>query len=88
MQALESAFQKIVENAEANCEVCLYEKRHPDSRRTGMPPHTCHATIVAAAELGLTVCDEVNCLCDGQDDLNRVRATIKRLLEGENDGLS
>ena len=49
-EALEAVFQKVVENARANCEVCLYEKRHPDSRRTGMPPHTCHATIEAAAE--------------------------------------
>ena len=87
MQALESAFQKIVENAEANCEVCLYEKRHPDSRRTGMPPHTCHATIDAAAKGMLAAVDSLQFLniegCGDCQDTAQfdAKATINRLRE-------
>jgi len=83
-EALEAAFQKIVENAEANCEVCLYEKRHPDSRRTGMPPHTCHATIDAAAKGMLAAVGECNGISETCEKCLK-RATINRLLKGEGD---
>ena len=85
MQDLEAACKAIRENAEANCEVCLYEKRHPDSRRTGMPPHTCHATIEAAADGMLTAVREalapIHPNSKHSDRYAYVEATINRLRE-------
>ena len=59
MQALESACQKVVENAEANCEGCraqaIVDGRRgdrPEILRVHHTQHTCHATIDAAAEFG------------------------------------
>jgi hypothetical protein len=92
-EALEPAFQKIVENARANCHQCQIEDEWRNkgrwhdyfgNLRSAQPPendHTCHATIAAAAEFGDELLDSINCICDGQDDKNAARVTIKRLLE-------
>ena len=95
MQALESAFQKIVENAEANCPACretaFWRQSDPTTIITHASGifHTCDATIDAAAEFGKAAVDSLQFLniegCGDCQDTAQfdARATIKRLLEGE-----
>ena len=86
MQTLESAFQKVVENAEANCHRCVVESggRGPHLLSVGMA-HTCDATIDAAAEAMLAAVDSLQFLnVEGCFD---AKATIHRLLKGESDAL-
>ena len=88
MQTLESAFQKVVENAEANCHRCVVESggRGPHLLSVGMA-HTCDATIDAAAEGMLAAVDSLQFLniegCGDCQDTAQfdAKATINRLRE-------
>ena len=85
-EALEAAFQKIVENAEANCPFHTHRPwviKDIDADRivNAAKDCTCRATIDAAAEFGDELLDSINCICDGQDDKNAARVTINRLRE-------
>ena len=80
---LESAFQKIVENAEANCPFDTYrpwviEDVGANRIVNTMNDCTCDATIDAAAEGMLAAMDFGNLYCA---DLTKQKATINRLRE-------
>jgi len=89
MPELEAAFQKIVENAQANCEECQAEAFPPDCncttcRQTAgeFPPqlHTCDTAIKAAAEFGLVAVEagwSSNCNLAADD----AKAEVNRLKE-------
>ncbi len=82
---LDSAWKELEENARARCLRCRLDAGQlPPELSTfwpGPPEHTCATALTLAAKLAFAVCDEVNCLCDGQDDLNRIRAAIDKKLE-------
>jgi len=98
-EVLEAAFQKIVKNARANCPRCkadnqferlgfwtLPEDTHRHSKVNPGFPHTCDATIDAAAEAMLAAAQEVQRqvrLYGPVDAAFKVEATIKRLLKGD-----
>jgi len=93
MQTLESAFQKVVENAEANCHRCVVESggRGPHLLSVGMA-HTCDATIDLAAEAMLAAAlAGWNSNCDSafaelNAEINRLRAheaLIKEIKRGD-----
>lgn len=99
--SLDSACEKIKEDAEVNCLRC---EREAEYKRTGKwarfvgsysskppvkPDHTCHATIAAAREGMLAILNEE---VEGNLTMRivkqrrvRVEATIERLLGGTND---
>ena len=80
---IESAFQKVVENAREWCPCCRTIRDFPKGKEAWekVYVHICHATIETAAEFGDELLDSINCICDGQDDKNAARVTINRLRE-------
>ena len=80
---IEAVFQKVVENAREWCPCCRTIRDFPKGKEAWekVYVHICHATIDAAAELVEEVLCSINCLCNGQDDQNEIRATINRLRE-------
>ena len=84
MQTLESAFQKVVENAQLGCDACQAETAYHGltGDTHSYRGHTCDATIDAAAEAMLAAVD----VAAGRYNTvgrTKARATINRLLKGE-----
>ena len=95
---IEAAFQKVIENARANCPRCradnhfgrlgfwtLPEDTNRHSKVKPSFPHTCRATIDAAAEAMLAAVDSLQFL--NVERCFDAKATIHRLLKGESDAL-
>jgi len=79
---IESAFQKVVENARAGC--CACEREATALLTYGTPhtcrAHTCDATIDLAAEAMLAAVGECNGISETCEKCQK-RATINRLRE-------
>jgi len=82
--SLESAFQKVVENARANCpacrEVAFWCQSDPTTIINILNDHTCRATIDAAAKGMLAAVGECNGISETCEKCQK-RATINRLRE-------
>jgi hypothetical protein len=84
---IESAFQKVVENAREWCPCCRTIRDFPKGKEAWekVYVHTCHATIDAAAEAMLAAVDSLQFL--NVERCFDAKATIHRLLKGESDAL-